>query len=139
MWSGAAYGGETESIAAARGLVADFLARVRRVRGVEVSVSVAGAAELVVSELVTNACKYAPGPCTVEVELTGAVLQIVVRDTEPVLPIARAAEPGRVGQHGLELVLALCEGVEMQWEPVGKRITARIALGPASGRAAAGG
>ncbi|MFP8959175.1 ATP-binding protein [Streptomyces nanhaiensis] len=139
MRSGAAYGGASQSVPAAREFVAGFLARLQHTHGIAVASRAAGAAELVVSELVANACKYAPGPCTVDVELTGTVLQITVRDTSPVLPIARAAEPGRIGQHGLELVLALCEGVEMQREPVGKRITARIALQPATGPDAARG
>lgn len=45
-------------------------------------------------------------------------------------PLARAAEPGRIGQHGLEIILALCEGYDVQRQPVGKRITVRISLEP---------
>ena len=48
--------------------------------------------------------------------------------TPMVLPVARAADAGRVGQHGLEIVMAVAQGFEAQREPVGKRITARIAL-----------
>jgi hypothetical protein len=33
-----------------------------------------------------------------------------------------------VGQHGLEIVMAVAQGFEVQREPVGKRITVRIAL-----------
>lgn len=39
-----------------------------------------------------------------------------------------AADAGRVGQHGLEIVLAAAQGFEARREPVGKRITARVAL-----------
>ncbi|MEE1764728.1 ATP-binding protein, partial [Streptomyces sp. SP17KL33] len=38
------------------------------------------------------------------------------------------ADTGRVGQHGLEIVMAVAQGFEARQEPVGKRITARIAL-----------
>jgi hypothetical protein len=33
-----------------------------------------------------------------------------------------------VGQHGLEIVMAVVQSFEVQREPVGKRITARLAL-----------
>ena len=33
-----------------------------------------------------------------------------------------------MGQHGLEIVMAIVQAFEVQREPVGKRITARIAL-----------
>ncbi|CAL9662100.1 hypothetical protein SUDANB126_07054 [Streptomyces sp. enrichment culture] len=49
-------------------------------------------------------------------------------DSDPVLPVARAADAGRVGQHGLEIVMAVCQIFEARREPVGKRITAGIAL-----------
>ncbi|WP_434096751.1 DUF4982 domain-containing protein [Streptomyces mirabilis] len=37
-------------------------------------------------------------------------------------------DPGRVGQHGLEIVLAVCQIFCVHREPVGKRITAAIEL-----------
>ncbi len=94
-----------------------------------------GVAQLVVSELVTNARKYAPGPCGVNIEWAGAVLEITVWDTDPALPVVRAADPGRVGGHGLEIVTALCEGFEVRREPFGKRVTARVLAEPAVGQA----
>jgi hypothetical protein len=33
-----------------------------------------------------------------------------------------------VGQHGLEIVMAVADGFEAHREPVGKRITARLTL-----------
>jgi anti-sigma regulatory factor (Ser/Thr protein kinase) len=137
--AGTAYGGEAESVPAARDFVTDALARAQQAYGIAVPSQVVGVAQLVVSELVTNACKYAPGPCGLEVEITGTLLQITVRDSNPVLPVAQVPGPGRVGQHGLELVLALCEGIEIQREPVGKHITARIAIAPAAGQGGRGG
>jgi hypothetical protein len=64
----------------------------------------------------------------VELRVAGDVVEVVVRDSDPVLPVARTADAGRVGQHGLEIVTAVTESLEIQREPAGKRITARIAL-----------
>ncbi|GAA2404436.1 ATP-binding protein [Streptomyces glaucosporus] len=131
--AGAAYDGEAGSIADARQFVTGFLSRARAVHGFPVTRRTADTARLVVSELVTNACKYAPGPCVLDLELHERVLEITVWDGNPRLPITRAAEPGRVGQHGLEIVLALCEGFDVRRDPVGKRIKVRIALEAAHG------
>ncbi|MGW2897511.1 ATP-binding protein [Streptomyces sp. NPDC001212] len=70
--------------------------------------------QLLVSELVTNAPKYAPGPCMLTLEATGGAVGVTVWDSEPTLPTARAADPGRVGRHGLEIVLAVSEGFTAQ-------------------------
>ncbi|GAA4547502.1 hypothetical protein GCM10023097_29430 [Streptomyces collinus] len=40
----------------------------------------------------------------------------------------QAADAGRVGQHGLEIVMAVCRSIEIRREPVGKRIRAAIVL-----------
>ncbi|CAM5266322.1 hypothetical protein SALBM311S_01006 [Streptomyces alboniger] len=106
----------------------DFLTRVQAEHGLPVSARAMDLTQLVVSELVTNARKYAPGPVLMELRISGAVVEVVVWDSDPVLPVARAADAGRVGQHGLEIVMAVAQGFEVQREPVGKRITARIAL-----------
>ncbi|MGW2635699.1 ATP-binding protein [Streptomyces sp. NPDC001348] len=115
-------------IAQARHRAAGFLARVQAEYGLPVSARAVDATQLVVSELVTNARKYAPGPLLMELRITGDLVEVRVWDSDPVLPVARAADPGRVGQHGLEIVMAVAQGFEVQREPVGKRITARIAL-----------
>jgi anti-sigma regulatory factor (Ser/Thr protein kinase) len=130
LWAGAAYDGDTGSIAVARSLAASFLDEARDRHGFTVPPQVRADAQLVVSELVTNAVKYAPGPCVLNLEIRGPVLDITTWDTSAVLPMARAAEPGRIGQHGLEIVFALCDGFDVRREPVGKRITVRLALGP---------
>ncbi|MFF7157349.1 ATP-binding protein [Streptomyces sp. NPDC008139] len=129
IWAGAAYDGETGSIAAARAFTADFLAGVTGGRARPIPAVVVADAQLVVSELVTNACKFAPGPCALNLEIQGADLVITVWDTDSSMPLARAAEPGRIGQHGLEIILAVCEGFDVRREPVGKRIKVRVALG----------
>jgi hypothetical protein len=72
--------------------------------------------------------EYAPGPVLIKLRISGDAVVVVAWDSDPVLPVARAADAGRVGQHGLEIVMAVAQGFEVQREPVGKRITARIAL-----------
>ncbi|MFC9343773.1 hypothetical protein ACFT0G_28285 [Streptomyces sp. NPDC057020] len=59
----------SEDIAAARDLARGFLADAQAVHGLAVSERAGGAVELVVSELVTHARKYAPGPCLVTLEI----------------------------------------------------------------------
>ncbi|GGS93541.1 MULTISPECIES: ATP-binding protein [Streptomyces] len=124
----AALDGDGTVIAEARALAAGFLARVQAEHGLPVSQRAVDLTQLVVSELVTNARKYAPGPVLLDVRIAGDMVEVVVWDSDPVLPVARAADAGRVGQHGLEIVMAVAQGFEAQREPVGKRITVRIAL-----------
>lgn len=128
MQTSAALVADGEDIARGRRLAADFLTRVQAEHGIPVSQRAMDLTRLVVSELVTNARKYAPGPVLLDLRITGSVVEVVVWDSDPVLPVARAADAGRVGQHGLEIVMAVSQGFEAQREPVGKRITARIAL-----------
>ncbi|WP_333772471.1 ATP-binding protein [Streptomyces sp. IBSBF 3136] len=130
--------GDGSVIAQARHLAADFLARVQSAHGLPVSQRAMDLTQLVVSELVTNARKYAPGPVLLDLKIAGDLVEVVVWDSDPVLPVARAADAGRVGQHGLEIVMAVAQGFEAQREPVGKRITARIALADDPGGAVTG-
>ncbi|MFD9445600.1 ATP-binding protein [Streptomyces sp. NPDC060006] len=120
--------GDGHVIAQARHRAVGFLTRVQAEYGLPVSARAVDLTQLVVSELVTNARKHAPGPMHMELRIAGDVVEVVVRDSDPVLPVARTADAGRVGQHGLEIVTAVTESLEIQREPAGKRITARIAL-----------
>ncbi|WP_461110717.1 ATP-binding protein [Streptomyces calidiresistens] len=124
----AALDGIAGDIARARHLTADFLTRPHP--DPAPSPRVVEIARLVVSELVTNACKYAPGPLVMELRLTGAALRIEVRDSAPMTPAARTADPTRVGRHGLEIVTALTGGVEVRPESNGKRVIAHLPLRP---------
>ncbi|WP_261994078.1 ATP-binding protein [Streptomyces sp. t39] len=119
-------------------MAADFLTRVQAVHGLPVSERAMDLTQLVVSELVTNACKYAPGPMRLELRILGDLVEVVVWDSDPILPMARAADPTRVGQHGLEIVMTVAQSFEAQRRPVGKSITARIALPDDPGGAVAG-
>ncbi|MET7683404.1 ATP-binding protein [Streptomyces sp. NPDC005423] len=120
--------GDGSCIAQARHLAADFLTRVQTEHGLPVSQRAMDLTRLVVSELVTNARKYAPGPVLMDLGIVGDMVEVAVWDSDTALPVGRAADAGRVGQHGLEIVMAVVQGFEVQREPVGKRITARIAL-----------
>ncbi|WP_445281455.1 ATP-binding protein [Streptomyces sp. DSM 118148] len=92
-------------------------------------------AQLVASELVTNAVKHAPGPCALLLELApdASALSITVVDTSPELPRQPPPDPGRVGGHGLLLVNMLSGGLKVTPLPRGKRVTATVALHPRPG------
>ncbi|OQR59681.1 ATP-binding protein [Streptomyces maremycinicus] len=134
----AAYDGDSSCIGDARGLAVGFLSEVRAVHGLEVSERALGMTQLVVSELVTNAVKYAPGPVVLDLEVTQGVVRVSVWDSDPVLPNVADTDPERVGRHGLEITLAVCQAYEARREPVGKRVTAVIALADDPGGAIAG-
>ncbi|MEU5599274.1 ATP-binding protein [Streptomyces sp. NPDC020298] len=123
-----ALNGQGPCIAEARHTAAGFLTRMRVEHGIAVSQRAVEVTQLVVSELVTNAQKYAFGPILLDLRIAADLVEVQVWDSDPVLPVARAADVGRVGQHGLEIVMAVCQGFEAAREPVGKRITARLAL-----------
>ncbi|MEU0914057.1 ATP-binding protein [Streptomyces althioticus] len=115
-------------IAQARRLAAEFLDRARTENGVPVPERVVEITQLVVSELVTNARKYAPGPVGLDLRVFGDAVEVVVHDGNPEAPRPRDSDPGRVGQHGLEIVMAVTEALDIRREAEGKSITARIAL-----------
>jgi hypothetical protein len=125
--AGAAFEGSAE-IAEARAMSRDFLTTVQAVHGLPVSERAMGMAQLVVSELVTNARKYAPGPCLLDLEIVEGAVQISVWESSTTLPSIQAADPERVGQHGLEIAMAVSQTFCVQREPVGKQITAAIEL-----------
>nr|WP_329272386.1 ATP-binding protein [Streptomyces pseudovenezuelae] len=129
---------DSAEIAEARDLARSFLTDVQAVHGLPVSERAMGLVQLVVSELVTNARKYAPGPCLLTLEISDGAIEVTVWDSEPVLPTARAADPDRVGQHGLEIVMAVSRSIEVHREPVGKRIKATVVLADDPGGDAAG-
>ncbi|MEV6121178.1 ATP-binding protein [Streptomyces sp. NPDC052077] len=138
----ARYEGGPGDIARGRELARGFLERLRATGGPAVSDRTAGMVQLVVSELLTNACKYAPGPSSLGLALVDGAVEITVWDSAPVVspvPVARTADPGRIGGHGLEIVTALCQSLDVRRAPGGKRTTARLRLvddgpDPAAGR-----
>ncbi|CAM5494787.1 ATP-binding protein [Streptomyces xanthochromogenes] len=91
-------------------------------------------AQLVVSELVTNALRHAPGPGSLLLEVSAGadLLEIVVRDGSPNPPRPQAADARRIGGHGLLLVTRLCNQLHTRTLTSGKQIIARLHLGKAA-------
>ncbi|MFF7333898.1 ATP-binding protein [Streptomyces sp. NPDC090306] len=87
-------------------------------------------AQLIVSELVTNAIRHAPGPCGLRLELSpdGARLRIAVRDGSRQVPLVRPVDGSRVGGHGLRLVTALAGDVRVIRFETGKEVVADVPL-----------
>ncbi|MGW1601410.1 ATP-binding protein [Streptomyces eurythermus] len=76
----------SEPIAEARSETRRFMTDVQAVHGIPVSGRAMGTVQLVVSELVTNAYKYAPGPCLLDLKVSDGAVRISVWDTDPNLP-----------------------------------------------------
>ncbi|MEU9385599.1 ATP-binding protein [Streptomyces sp. NPDC048279] len=87
-------------------------------------------AQLIVSELVTNALRHAPGPggLALEVSPDAGVLRIAVRDGSPHPPELHAHDACRVGGHGLHLVVRLCGGLHTVVQGAGKQVVAHLRL-----------
>ncbi|MFI6583125.1 ATP-binding protein [Embleya sp. NPDC050493] len=86
----------------------------------------AGTVELIVSELVTNAVRHAPGPCVLEIEDVDGEVRVTVHDTSPEHPVRRAGDAYRPSGHGLELVRSLSTHLLVVDHHDGKAVTARI-------------
>ncbi|MFF2385687.1 ATP-binding protein [Streptomyces sp. NPDC058108] len=128
---GAAQIGETRDAARS------FLESLQAVHGFPVSQRAMSVVQLVVTELVTNAHKYAPGPCLLTLEINEGAVAVTVWDSSTTPPLILPPDPTRIGQHGLEIVMAVCRSFEVHREPVGKRIRAAVILAddPADGPA----
>ncbi|MCX4993153.1 hypothetical protein [Streptomyces sp. NBC_00568] len=68
-------------IAQARHLAAAFLTKVRDDHGIPDMTATVETVQPIVSELVTNAHKYAPGPAHLHLRITGPVLRIELWDS----------------------------------------------------------
>ncbi|MFG3029186.1 ATP-binding protein [Streptomyces sp. NPDC048253] len=130
---GYALRGDDGCIADARRHALAFLDQAEADYPLSVSARTRDLTQLVVSELVTNACKYAPGPVLVELRINTYAVDVIVWDSDPTVPAARATDPDRIGQHGLEIVKAVTAALFVEQQSVGKRITARIALADTPG------
>ncbi|RSS35661.1 ATP-binding protein [Streptomyces sp. WAC08241] len=115
-------------VASARDFTADFLTASPAAGRRPVARERVDLARLVVSELVTNAVRHAPGPCRLLLELFEDALEISVFDGLEASPVPRGHDPGRIGQHGVEIVVAVCESVSVEPHTSGKRVRARLAL-----------
>ncbi|WP_435190291.1 ATP-binding protein [Streptomyces sp. bgisy126] len=92
-------------------------------------------AQLVVTELVTNAYRHAPGPGGILLELSpgGSLLSITVRDGSPRPPVLREEDARRAGGHGLRLIGLLCERLDHRDVETGKEVVARLRLRQSAG------
>ncbi|GHG28107.1 ATP-binding protein [Streptomyces filamentosus] len=128
--AGVVYGDASRggAIAAARAFTAEFLAAAPAVLRGPVGDERVELAQLVVSELVTNAIRHTDGPCRLLLELGSDALEISVFDQEAAAPVPRGHDPRRIGQHGVEIVVAICESLTVEPAPEGKRVRARLSL-----------
>ncbi|MEW2301324.1 ATP-binding protein [Streptomyces sp. NPDC006655] len=88
----------------------------------------ADAAELLVSELVTNALRHTRGPLRLNLQLCRGRLLCEVEDTESAGPVLGAAEPDDEGGRGTELVDLLADAWGSTRTATGK--TVWFELGP---------
>jgi anti-sigma regulatory factor (Ser/Thr protein kinase) len=108
----------------ARRALQAFLAHVPCTGRTPVPAPLAIDAELVVSELVTNAIRHAPGPCGMILQLSGDGLAITVWDTSTEQPVVRKRDGQRFGGHGMHVVHAVSSEVSVASLGHGKQITA---------------
>ncbi|MET9762810.1 ATP-binding protein [Streptomyces sp. NPDC006372] len=134
---GAAWDDGAASAFDARLALHAFLAHGPHTAPAMIPASLAVDAELVVSELVTNAIRHAPGPCELILRLFRGKLAITVWDSSAVRPTVRKEDRCRVGGHGLRLVHTVSDRVAVAPHAKGKRITAYLGLAPGKGASGA--
>ncbi|AUG79573.1 hypothetical protein CFP65_4853 [Kitasatospora sp. MMS16-BH015] len=83
----------------------------------------ADSAELLVSELVTNALRYGQGAVSITLALTEQALQISVADFGRGLPQPREAAPEDSSGRGLAIVSALCSKWTVTTRLTGKTVS----------------
>jgi anti-sigma regulatory factor (Ser/Thr protein kinase) len=114
--------GGTESIRTAREHVRGFLSDAEPT----VSDGTMQDVLLAVSELVTNAVRHAPGPCTLEVALDGGLVRIGVSDTSSAALVFKPPQYNGLGGLGLHMLRTLAGDVETRFHEGGK--TVRVCL-----------
>ncbi|GAB7033441.1 ATP-binding protein [Streptomyces sp. NPDC021749] len=97
--------------------------------GVGLAADVLDTAQLLVSELITNAVQHVGvGPVSVTARLASSALRIEVDDTSAVLPQPVVLDEEAEGGRGLVLVAALADRHGAEPTPAGKRCWAEISL-----------
>jgi len=82
---------------------------------------------LVVSELVSNVVRHAPGPCTLDLSEGDDLLTIAVSDSSRELPQPRPGDVVQGGGFGWHLVRGLTQRLLVQlWPGDGKTVTATM-------------
>ncbi|OEJ21305.1 hypothetical protein AR457_36335 [Streptomyces agglomeratus] len=120
--------GTSDAPGQAREMATGFLADAERIRGKPTSPDTTGAVLIVVSELVTNAIRHAPGLCTLRLTLHDEGVLIEVSDTSPVLPRMRAPDvTGASGGWGMQMITRLAGEVQTVPGPgPGKTVRTRL-------------
>ena len=85
-------------------------------------------AEMVVSELVTNALRYGSGPVDLTLALTDRTLRIAVADEGTSLPAPRDAASDAQGGRGLQIVELLADSWEVVVRLTGKTVTGLLTV-----------
>jgi len=97
--------------------------------GARLDTEVVHTAELVISELVTNAIQHVGiGKISLTVHLIETVLRIEVCDASPVLPLPDLPDERSENGRGLFIVASLADRYGAEPTPMGKRCWAEIAL-----------
>jgi len=91
--------------------------------------------QLVVSELVTNAIRYADPPVAVEIEVGDDTVTVAVGDGSPGRPRAQSPDPDAEGGRGLLMIDLLAEESGIRPQPPGKTVWAAFARPTTNGDA----
>lgn len=128
LHSAEVFDGAPGCIAQARALADRFLARLVAEWLAVLGEHTRSDLMLAVSELITNADRYSHGPYLLELEGTAQSISVTVYDSSTSLPVLYSPDPARLGGHGMEIVVALCDRLTAERVPVGKRIRAEFQL-----------
>ncbi|MBM7055471.1 MULTISPECIES: ATP-binding protein [Streptomyces] len=128
LLSAEVFDGEPGCIALARALADRFLTRLTVECHARIGEHTRSDLMLAVSELVTNADRYSHGPYMLELEGNAERISVTVYDSSTAMPVLYAPDPSRLGGHGMEIVVALCDRLTAERVPVGKRIRAEFQL-----------
>jgi anti-sigma regulatory factor (Ser/Thr protein kinase) len=114
--------GGPESIGTAREYARRFMLEADPV----IAPAVGEDALLAVSEMVTNAVRYAPGACVLEIWLYEQQIRLSVTDTSQAVPRSRTAQFDGSGGFGLHLLRKLAGEVETMQRADGKTVSVRL-------------
>ncbi|WP_436771503.1 ATP-binding protein [Yinghuangia sp. YIM S09857] len=115
------------SVGVARHATAEFLASAREGQRLDTSDAAVSDVLLVVTELVSNACRHAPGPCRLTVALTHDAADVAVLDSGHGHLRIEGRDAARPG-YGLLIVARLADGVRVLPSPGGKVVRASVPL-----------
>lgn len=128
LYRAAHYGVEHRAAGEARQMADVFVKELVDLLVVPVSEPFAYDVALVVTELLTNANRYAPGPCLLELEGRRSGVTVTLWDSSTALPRLFPRDPTRIGGHGMEIINRICAEVRVERVPVGKRIRATLCM-----------